>query len=52
MGIFGKFYHLLKALQMDLKLKYVKSNHDNNIDYEKLDLPAQLNVHADQLAEN
>eukprot|EP00957_Ditylum_brightwellii_P205536 15344294-Ditylum_brightwellii.AAC.1 len=39
----------LQALGSKLKIEHVKSHQDDNYNFEQLDLPAQLNVQADEL---
>eukprot|EP00957_Ditylum_brightwellii_P113377 8645324-Ditylum_brightwellii.AAC.1 len=33
-----------------LKIEHIKSHQDDNYNFEQLDLPAQLNIQADELA--
>eukprot|EP00957_Ditylum_brightwellii_P151426 11532025-Ditylum_brightwellii.AAC.1 len=40
----------LQGIGFKLKIEHVKSHQDDKDDFEKLNLPAQLNVRADELA--
>eukprot|EP00957_Ditylum_brightwellii_P160943 12253427-Ditylum_brightwellii.AAC.1 len=42
--------YLQALLGSKLKIEHVKSHQDEHYDFEQLDLPAQLNVRADELA--
>eukprot|EP00957_Ditylum_brightwellii_P051656 3917133-Ditylum_brightwellii.AAC.1 len=40
----------LQGLSTKLTIEHIKSHQDNKCDFEQLDIPAQLNVHTDNLA--
>eukprot|EP00957_Ditylum_brightwellii_P054046 4094032-Ditylum_brightwellii.AAC.1 len=48
--IIAQLAEYLQTLGPKLKIAHVQSHQDNNCDFDQLDIPAQLNVQADELA--